>query len=158
MRRPWRQKMANPQIPYPQDGLSRMLAELEKRGQLDNTLVVVTSDTGMPFPRVKGNLYEAANYLPYAVMWKNGIRQPGRVVRDYVSFIDLAPTFLEVAGVPRDQSGMSPITGRSLVDIFNADQSEAIIPARDHLLLGQERHDVGRPHERAGSADCMTAI
>ncbi len=125
--------------------LGRMLAELEQRGQLDNTLVVVTSDNGMPFPRVKGNLYEAANHLPFAVMWKNGIRQPGRVVRDYVSFIDLAPTFLEVAGVPWDQSGMSPITGRSLTDIFRSDQPN---PARDHLLLGQERHDVGRPHDQ----------
>ncbi len=128
--------------------LGRMLAELERRGQLDNTLVVVTSDNGMPFPRVKGNLYEAANHLPFAVMWKNGIRQPGRVVRDYVSFIDLAPTFLEIAGVPWEQSGMSPATGRSLTDIFSSNQSEAINPARDHLLLGQERHDVGRPHDQ----------
>lgn len=125
--------------------LGRILAELEQRGQLDNTLVVVTSDNGMPFPRVKGNLYETANHLPFAVMWKNGIRLPGRVVRDYVSFIDLAPTFLEVAGVPWDQSGMSPITGRSLTDVFRSDQ---LNPARDHLLLGQERHDVGRPHDQ----------
>ena len=128
--------------------LGRMLVELEKRGQLGNTLVVVTSDNGMPFPRVKGNLYEAANHLPFAIMWKNGIRQPGRVVSDYVSFIDLAPTFLEVAGVPWEQSGMAPATGRSLTDIFNSDQHGAINPARDHLLLGQERHDVGRPHDQ----------
>ena len=38
--------------------LGRMLAELEKRGLLDNTFVVVTSDHGMPFPRVKGQAYE----------------------------------------------------------------------------------------------------
>lgn len=128
--------------------LGWMLAELEKRGQLDNTLIVVTSDNGMPFPRVKGNLYEAANHLPFAVMWKNGIRQPGRVVRDYVSFVDLAPTFLDVAGVPSELSAMASITGRSLTDIFCSNQSEAIHPARDHLLLGQERHDVGRPHDQ----------
>lgn len=128
--------------------LGRILVELESRGQLDDTLVVVTSDNGMPFPRVKGNLYEAATHLPFAVRWKNGIRQPGRLVRDYVSFIDLAPTFLEVAGVPQAESGMAPITGRSLTDVFNSEPYAAIIPERDHLLLGQERHDVGRPHDQ----------
>ena len=43
-----------------------MLAELEKRGLLDNTLVVVTSDHGMPFPRVKGQAYEPSNHVPLA--------------------------------------------------------------------------------------------
>ena len=128
--------------------LGRIVAELEKRGQLDNTLIVVTSDNGMPFPRVKGNLYEAANHLPFAVMWKNGIRSPGRVVRDYVSFVDLAPTFLAVAGMPWSQSGMSPTAGISLTDVFNSDKTDAIHSDRDHLLLGQERHDVGRPHDQ----------
>ena len=128
--------------------LGRVLAELEKRGQLDNTLVIVTSDNGRPFPREKGNLYDAANHLPFAVMWKNGIKQPGRVVRDYVSFIDLAPTFLEVAGVDWDQSGMASTPGISLTDIFNSGETEAIQPGRDHLILGQERHDVGRPNDQ----------
>jgi N-sulfoglucosamine sulfohydrolase len=79
--------------------LGRMLDELEKRGLLSNTLVVVTSDNGMPFPRVKGNAYEMSNHLPLAIMWSRGITAPGRVVSDYVSFIDFAPTFIEVAGV-----------------------------------------------------------
>lgn len=128
--------------------LGRVLAELEKRGQLDNTLIVVTSDNGMPFPRVKGNLYEAANHLPFAVMWKNGIKSPGRVVRDYVSFVDLAPTFLEVAGIPWSGSGMAPAAGIGLTDVFKSKAGDAIQPGRDHLVLGQERHDVGRPHDQ----------
>lgn len=128
--------------------LGRVIAELEKRGQLDNTLIVVTSDNGRPFPREKGNLYEAANHLPFAAMWKNGINSPGRVVRDYVSFIDLAPTFLEVAGIPWAGSGMAPTPGISLNDIFNSGKTAAIQAGRDHLILGQERHDVGRPHDQ----------
>jgi arylsulfatase A-like enzyme len=128
--------------------VGRAIEELERRGQLDNTLVVVTSDNGRPFPREKGNLYQAANHLPFAVMWKNGIKESGRVVRDSISFIDLAPTFLEVAGIPWDKSGMAPTPGISLSDVFKSGRSAAIQPGRDHLILGQERHDVGRPHDQ----------
>ena len=127
--------------------LGRMLEELEKRGQLDNTLIVVTSDNGMPFPRVKGNLYEAANHLPLLARWPQGIRAAGRVVCDYVSFVDLAPTFLAVAGLDWNKTGMAATAGRSLSDIFNAEKSADISPSRTHLLLGQERHDVGRPND-----------
>lgn len=127
--------------------LGRMLAELEKRGQLDNTLVMVTADNGMPFPRAKGNEYEVSNHMPLAAMWKAGIRAPGRTVTDYVSFIDFAPTFIEVAGVAWDQTGMAPAAGRSLIDIFASDKAGRVNPERDHVLLGQERHDTGRPHD-----------
>lgn len=127
--------------------LGRMLDELEKRGQLNNTLIVVTSDNGMPFPRVKGNLYEAANHMPLLVRWPQGIQASGRVVRDYVSFVDLAPTFIEVAGLGWEKTGMAPTPGRSLSDVFKAEKSAGVSPSRTHLLLGQERHDVGRPND-----------
>ncbi|MEI7728713.1 MAG: sulfatase [Verrucomicrobiota bacterium] len=127
--------------------LVRMLELLEKRGQLDNTLVIVTSDNGMPFPRAKGQAYDESNHLPLAAMWRQGIKTTGRVVEDYVAFIDLAPTFLELAGLPWDKSGMAPITGRSLTDIFYSSQTGQVNPARDHVLLGKERHDVGRPND-----------
>lgn len=128
--------------------LGRAIAELEKRGLLGDTLIIVTSDNGRPFPREKGNLYEASNHLPFAVMWKNGIHQSGRVVRDYVSFIDIAPTFLEAAGIPWEESGMAPSPGISLTDIFKSGETDSIQPGRDHTILGQERHDVGRPHDQ----------
>jgi arylsulfatase A-like enzyme len=136
--------------------IGRVIEELEKRGQLDNTLIIVTSDNGRPFPREKGNLYEAANHLPFAVMWKNGIKDPGRVVRDYISFIDIAPTILEAAGFHWDEAGMMPSPGKSLTDIFksgladifNSGKTDAIQPGRDYLILGQERHDVGRPKDQ----------
>lgn len=125
--------------------LGRMLADLEQRGLLDNTLVIVTADHGMPFPRAKGGAYEASNHVPFAAMWKRGIRNPGRVVDDYVSFIDLAPTFIEVAGLTWKQTGMAESPGRSLTDIFNSTKSGRVNPARDHVLIGMERHDIGRP-------------
>ncbi|MFP4250261.1 MAG: sulfatase [Armatimonadota bacterium] len=125
--------------------LQRMLDMLEERGELENTLVMVSSDNGMPFPRAKGQEYYYSNHLPLAAMWADGIRNPGRTVSDMVSFIDFAPTFLEVAAVDEDETEMAPITGRSLTDIFEAEDEGHINPARDHVLIGKERHDLGRP-------------
>jgi N-sulfoglucosamine sulfohydrolase len=127
--------------------LGRMLQLLEERGLLDNTIVIVTSDNGMPFPRVKGNTYDFANHMPLAVMWPRGIAKAGRVVDDYVSFVDLAATLIELAGVKWSATGMQPTSGRSLTDILFSDNSGRIGGRRDHVLLGQERHDVGRPHD-----------
>lgn len=125
--------------------LGRMLIELAKRGLLENTLVIVTADHGMPFPRGKGSAYEASNHVPLAARWPRGIAKPGRVVADYVSFIDLAPTFVELAGLPWAKTGMAASPGRSLTDIFRSEKSGRVNPARDHVLVGMERHDIGRP-------------
>lgn len=127
--------------------LQRMLDLLEARGELDNTIVVVTADNGMPFPRVKGQEYEYSNHLPLAIMWKGGIKAPGRTVNDFISFIDFAPTFLELARVAADSAGMQPITGRSLTDILFSADSGQVNPQRNHVVIGKERHDVGRPHD-----------
>ncbi len=127
--------------------LGAMLADLERRNLLSNTIVIVTSDNGMPFPRVKGQEYEVSTHLPLAMMWPDGIAQPGRRVDDYVSFIDFAPTLLDFAGVDGAIHGMQPITGHSLRDVFAAS------PARDrsHVLIGKERHDPGRPDNQSYS-------
>ncbi len=135
------------EIEYFDAHLVRMLRLLEEKGELDNTIVVVTGDNGMPFPRCKGQEYENSNHMPLAVMWKNGINHPGRVVDDFVSFIDFAPTFLELAGVDPAGSGMKPLTGKSLTAIFRSPAGGVVEKNRDHVLIGKERHDVGRPHD-----------
>ncbi|MCB1121154.1 MAG: sulfatase, partial [Verrucomicrobiae bacterium] len=135
------------EIEYFDKHLGQMLDELEKRGELENTLVVVTSDNGMPFPTIKGQEYYYSNHLPLAVMWPKGIEAPGRSVEDFVNFIDFAPTFLEVSGIDPGKSGMSSITGRSLTEFFNTNQDGLINPERDHHLMGKERHDIGRPND-----------
>jgi N-sulfoglucosamine sulfohydrolase len=126
--------------------LGRMLDMLERAGALDNTIVIVTSDHGMPFPRVKGQTYEFANHVPLAIMWRNGIEGRGRTVHAYVSFVDFAPTLLEVARVKWTDAGMQPAAGRSFVDILRSAQTRAE-STRDHVLVGKERHDVGRPND-----------
>jgi N-sulfoglucosamine sulfohydrolase len=128
--------------------LGRMLERLEARGLLDSTLVIVTSDHGMPFPRVKGQAYEFSNHVPLAVMWRGGIAARGRTVDDYVSFVDVAPTLVELAGLTWAQTAMQPAAGRSLTGILSSDRSGRVEPDRDHVLVGKERHDVGRPNDQ----------
>ncbi len=136
------------EIEYFDKHLGEILKLLERTGELDNTLVLVTADNGMPFPRIKGQEYEYSNHLPLAVMWGKGIKYPGRVIDDYISFIDFAATFAAVSGVDVYRHGMSPIEGQSMTDIFQSTKSGQIDPGRNSVLLGKERHDVGRPHDQ----------
>ncbi len=125
--------------------LEMILAALEEAGELDNTIIVVTSDHGMPFPRGKAQEYDYSNHIPLAVMWKNGLKSPGRVIHDYVSLIDIAPTFLEIAGLSAEETGMHPVTGHSMLDLVrNAPEVD-----RSFALIGRERHDVGRPDDQS---------
>ncbi|MBV6500111.1 MAG: hypothetical protein CJBNEKGG_02579 [Prosthecobacter sp.] len=128
--------------------LGRMITELEKRGLLDSTLIIVTADHGMPFPRGKGYAYEASNHVPLAVRYPAGMKHPGRVVDDFVSFIDIAPTLLDYAGVAAKESGMMPVTGSSWRPILESDRAGRVVAERDHALVGKERTDVGRPHDQ----------
>ncbi|BAX79091.1 sulfatase family protein [Labilibaculum antarcticum] len=127
--------------------LQKMLKKLEEIGELDNTIVIVTADNGMPFPRIKGQVYEYSNHLPLAIMWPKGIKKPGRVISDFVNFNDFTPTYLELAGLTAKGAGMQPVTGKSLTDIFYSEKDGKVSADRDHILVGKERHDVGRPND-----------
>ena len=122
-----------------------MLQEIEQRGELENTLVVVTSDNGMPFPRVKGQGYDHSNHLPLAMRWGDRIANPGRAIDDFVSFIDIAPTFLDASRIDWKDTGMASFAGRSLMDIVESNDDGIIDPTRDRVLIGKEKHDIGRP-------------
>ena len=106
---------------------------LEARGELDNTLIVVTSDHGMPFPRAKASLYDAGTRVPLAIRWPVGVARPGRVVESFVNLSDLAPTFLEIAGIKPADS----MTGKSLAAIFKNPSATG----RDAAFFAMERHD-----------------
>src|SRR5699024_7453180 len=127
--------------------LVKILETLKESGELDNTLIIVTADNGMPFPDVKGQEYDLSNHEPLAIMWKEGIKNQGRIVNDFVSFIDFVPTMLQLAGMDAKSAGIQPVTGKSLTDIFNSPKSRTVNPDRDYVLIGKERHDVGRPHD-----------
>jgi arylsulfatase A-like enzyme len=124
-----------------------LLAALEAAGEKDNTLVIVTSDHGMPFPRIKGHTFDLAHRVPLAMRWPAGIVHPGRRVEALVSAIDFAPTILELERIDVAASGMQPITGASLVDLLR----DAHTRPRDRVLLGRERNDARcRPGTESG--------
>lgn len=114
--------------------VGEMLDELDHRGELENTIVVVTSDNGMPFPRAKATLYDAGTRVPL-VIWGAGYLPGERRIDEFVSLTDLAPTFLEVAG----QRVPPEMTGRSLVSLLVPSSVESQ-QNRDFILTGKERH------------------
>jgi len=133
------------EIEYFDSHIGKMLKLLEEKKMLDNTMVIITADNGMPFPRIKGNAYMLSNHLPLAISWPSGIQNPGRVIADFVSFTDFAPTFLEVAGVKSAKSGMQPMEGKSLVPLMSNKQKGKF---REFMVIGKERTDLGRPDDQ----------
>jgi len=115
--------------------LGKMINILRESGELNNTVVIVTSDNGMPFPRAKSNLYDYGTHMPLIIYFKELI-PGGRKIDDLVSLTDLAPTILEIASlnVPKEMSG------RSLVEILNSNVSGLVDPSRNRIFTFRERH------------------
>jgi N-sulfoglucosamine sulfohydrolase len=122
--------------------VGRALKHLEEIGQLENTLIVMTSDHGMPFPRVKGQIFEDGFHIPLAICWGQHV-PPGRVIDDFINVRDFAPTFLEAAGV----MPTGTMTGMSFLPLLTSQKSGRLDPSRDEMLIGKERHDIGRPND-----------
>lgn len=115
--------------------LGEMIAVLEETGELENTIIICTSDNGMPFPRCKSNMYDFGTRMPLAIRWGTKVKG-GRVVADFVSLTDLAPTILEAAGI----NIPAQTTGKSLINILLSEKSDQVDNERNHVLLGKERH------------------
>jgi uncharacterized sulfatase len=119
--------------------VGELLKILQDNGELENTLVVISGDNGMPFPRCKSNLYDLGTNVPLAVRWPARVKV-GRVVDDFISLADLAPTFLEAAGLkPTVQ-----MTAKSFLNVLTSDKSGRVDSKRNHVLTGKERHVPGQ--------------
>jgi N-sulfoglucosamine sulfohydrolase len=110
---------------------------LEDYGELENTIIIMTGDNGMPFPRCKANNYDAGVRVPLAIRWGKGIKNPGRVLEDFISTTDLAPSFLELAGVEVP----AVMTGKSMVNLFES-SADGFVDRENRawVLHGKERH------------------
>ena len=119
-------------------GLGVLIDRLEAAGELDNTMIVVSGDHGIPgFPRAKCNLYNLGTEVSMAVRWPKEITA-GRTVDDFVNLMDLAPTFLEAAGVDLPDQ----MTGKSLLPLLKSELSGQVEPERTFVVTGKERHNL----------------
>ncbi len=122
------------------DEIGAVLTNLDLSGRADDTLVVITSDNGMPFPRSKANLYGIGTHMPLAIRWPAKVKA-GRKVDDVVSHTDFAPTFLEAAGL----KPLPEMTGTSLMPILTKGKPLG----RDAIVVEKERHTNCREGDRA---------
>jgi N-sulfoglucosamine sulfohydrolase len=126
------------EIEYFDRDVGAIIQLLKDRGLFENTIIVVTSDNGMEFSRAKPTLYEYGVRIPLAMYWSK-MPKPSRTIDDFVSLIDIAPTFLAAAGVDIPQV----MTGKSLLPILNATADGQVDPTRDAAFVGYERHAGG---------------
>ncbi len=120
--------------------VGELLDSLEKAGKLENTIVVMTGDNGWPFPRCKANLYDGGTRQPLAVRWPVKVKA-GSISDDFINLMDLAPTFLEAAGLKPAPA----MTGRSFLGLLTGTESPG---SRNTVFLERERH----ANVRAGDA------
>ena len=130
--------------------LGKMLRKLKEIDEFENTIIIVTSDNGCPFPRIKGQMYEQGFHLPMVACWK-AVSPGGRYIDDIISFIDFAPTFLEAAHIAPDEG----MTGKSFLDVFYSHKSGIIDEKRNKAYFGRERHDPGRKGDVGYPVRCI---
>lgn len=124
------------EIAHFDDHLGKIIAQIEEAGELDNTLIIVTADNGMPMPRAKSNGYDFGIHVPMAIRWGKG-GESGQVVDAPVGFVDLSATILDIAGIP-------------VPDEFVGDSLQGVLSAAEKLdynrevYSGRERHSSSR--------------
>ncbi|WP_345235409.1 sulfatase [Olivibacter ginsenosidimutans] len=112
--------------------IEKAIALLKEKGIYDETLIVITSDNGMPFPRVKANAYDRSTNIPLIMRWGRHFMK-GKRTSEMVSLVDLAPTFLSVAGIETPKS----MEGQSLLALLETGKSKH---PRAEIFSERERH------------------
>ena len=124
--------------------VGEVVRELESRGDLENTLILVMADNGRPFPRAKTRLHDSGMKTFLVAHWPAGITAGGKPSDALISSIDIAPTVLSLAGadVPQTVQGVS----------FAAALSDPAATAREAAFSEHNWHDYAA-HARAVRAD-----
>jgi N-sulfoglucosamine sulfohydrolase len=112
--------------------VGEILQQLESDGLADRTIVFYWSDHGDGLPRAKRSLYDSGLHVPLMIRWPEALGAPfaaGAVSDELVSFIDLAPTVLALAGVEIP----THLHGRVLVGPRAAPAADYVFAARDRM-------------------------
>ena len=78
--------------------VGKVVAELKRQEVFDNTVLIVMADNGRPFPRCKTTMYDSGIRTPFVVSWPQEV-DAGQVNKNLVSSVDIAATFVELAGI-----------------------------------------------------------
>jgi len=108
-------------------------SELKKQGVLDNTIIIILGDNGIPFPRAKTRIYNSGTQTPFIVKWNNANLKKGASCQSLISSIDIAPTLLELASVNIPAS----FQGKSLVKLIQNPSLEF----RNYVFTEHNWHD-----------------
>jgi N-sulfoglucosamine sulfohydrolase len=116
-------------------GVGLLLDGLRDAGYGEDTLIIYLSDNGRPFPGAKTNLYDPGLHLPLIVQAPGAV---GDAVNDaMVSFIDIAPTILDWAGVPSPERALP---GRSLLPLLGKSGASGW----DHIFASHDFHEINQ--------------
>ena len=129
--------------------VGEMITKLKEIGEYENTLILMTGDHGMPFPRAKSNLYDLGTRVPLVAHWPAKIKKSNRL-SNFVSLIDVAPTFLEAAGVEIPKI----MSGQSMLPMFAEGYTSE--KGRQSILTGKERHVPGQEAPNPGGYPCRS--
>jgi uncharacterized sulfatase len=125
------------EIKHFDDYLGKIIAVLEAAGEIDNTLIIITSDNGMPMPRAKATGYDYGSHVPLVIGWGGSSKQ-GMTIKAPVGFVDLSATIMDTAGLEVPQQ----FVGTSLLPLVNGEQDELSYDRA--VFSGRERHSSSR--------------
>lgn len=119
--------------------IGQLLGALQRTGQADNTLVIMTTDHGIPFPRAKCSLYDPGLETLLIMRWPAAGWAPGTVHEQMVANIDIMPTVLNLAGVPLPNDPGTE--GRSFAPLLSGGDYRP----RDDMFAEMTYHDYCDP-------------
>ena len=90
------------------DQIGEIIADLKQDGLYENSIIFFYGDHGGPFPRHKRSLYETGTKVPMIIKFPKN-ENSGTIDDRFISFIDLAPTVLSLAGIepPKVMQGVA---------------------------------------------------
>jgi N-sulfoglucosamine sulfohydrolase len=115
-------------------GFGRLMSLLEETGKVENTIVIYISDNGIAFPGAKTTLYDPGIRLP-CIVKEPGLKNKGIVNNAMISWADLTPTILEMAGVDLNEFDFH---GSSFKNIIQEEEPEGW----DEIFASHTFHEI----------------
>ena len=118
-----------------------VVAALEESGRRDETLIIVTTDHGMPFPGAKASSFDSGHRCPL-VVWNPNQARRGIQSQAMVNWSDFLPTFLDLFGIDYPSDAVVPLPGRSWLDLLEDDSAEPMGGTWSETFTAHNFHEV----------------